>query len=300
MRLAITGATGLIGQRLTDFFLAHGHQVSVLTRGRSYPNPKASVIVWDPMLSYIEPQELEGFDVVIHLAGANVGEYWTPAYKKEILESRVLATRLLSDILSQARSKPRLLISASAVGFYGSHPASDVVDETSPAGRGFLAEVCQKWEKETVSAAQAGIRVVHMRLGVVLSKSGGALAKMWTPFQFGVGGVLGSGQQMTSWVAADEIPYVVDYLIKNERIVGPVNVTAPKAVSNREFTEMLGRAMHRPTMLPVPAFAVRLMFGEMGQSLLLEGACVAPRRLQENGYQSRFVNLQETLEKICH
>ncbi len=298
MRIAITGATGMIGLRLTDFLLAQGHQMTVVTRRSSYHQPQTSVIVWDPSLNYIENGRLEGFDVIIHLAGSNVGEYWSPEYKEEILESRVQSTRLLCKALSEVASKPKLLIGASAIGFYGNHPSDKILDENSPSGEGFLADVCRQWEEATGPAAQAGIRVVRMRLGVVLSQAGGALAKMWQPFQLGIGGVLGNGQQMMSWVALDEIPYVIDYLINNDKITGAVNVVSPQAVSNAEFTKVLGQVIHRPTFLPVPAFVIRLLFGEMGQSLLLEGAHVIPRRLQESGYQFRFVDLKDAL-KIC-
>ena len=298
MRIAITGATGMIGSKLTAFFLAQGHQIAVITRQSSYHQPQTSVITWDPALNYIETGQLEGFDVIIHLAGANVGEYWSPEHKKSILESRVQSTKLLCESFSRLVSKPKLLISASAIGFYGNHPPQEVLDEDSPPGQGFLADVCRQWEEETNIAVQAGIRVVRMRLGVVLSRSGGALAKMWLPFQMGIGGILGNGQQVMSWIALDEIPYVVDHLIKNKEINGAVNVVSPQAVSNAQFTKILGQVMHRPTVLPVPGFAIRLLFGEMGQCLLLEGAHVIPRRLQESGYQFRFADLKSVLEKV--
>jgi len=300
MRIAMTGATGMIGSKLTHFLLAQGHQVALITRRTSYRHPQTSVIMWDPGLNYIESGQLEGFDVIIHLAGTNVGEYWTQEHKKSILESRVQSTKLLCKNLIRVRSKPKLLISASAVGYYGNHPPQEVLDENSPLGEGFLADVCRQWEGETNQLLQEGIRVVRMRLGVVLSKSGGALSKMWQPFQLGLGGVLGNGRQMMSWIALDEIPYVVDHLIKNDSIEGAVNVVSPQAVSNAQFTKILGQVIHRPTVLPVPGFVIRLLFGEMGQRLLLEGAHVLPRRLQESGYQFRFSDLKAALEKaIC-
>lgn len=300
MRIAITGATGMVGSKLTVFLLAQGHQVAVISRGASVRQSQASVIVWDPAADHMEAGQLEGFDVVIHLAGANVGENWSPEYKKSILESRVGSTRLLCRTLAGLASKPKLLISASGIGFYGNHPPQDILDENSPLGEGFLADVCRQWEEETNIAAQAGIRVVRMRLGVVFSKTGGALSKMWLPFQLGIGGVLGDGRQMMSWVALDEIPYVVDHLIKTDKISGAVNVVSPQAVSNAQFTKILGQVIHRPTVLPVPGFAVRLLFGEMGQSLLLEGAHVLPRRLQESGYQFRFAGLKDALKKVIN
>lgn len=287
----------MIGNKLTAFLGHQGHQIAVITRRSSYHQPQTSVIVWDPALNYIQTEQLEGFDVVIHLAGTNVGQCWTPAHKKSILESRVRSTKFLCESLALAVSKPKVLICASAVGFYGNHPPQEILDENSPPGKGFLADVCRQWEEETNLAGQAGIRVVRMRLGVVLSRTGGALAKMWLPFQLGIGGVLGNGQQMMSWVALDEIPYVVDHLIKNDKMTGAVNVVSPQAVSNAEFTGILGQVIRRPVLLPVPGFVIRSLFGEMGRVLLLEGAHVVPRRLQESGYQFRFAHLSDVLRE---
>jgi uncharacterized protein (TIGR01777 family) len=298
LRIAITGATGMIGRKLTAFLLAQGHQIAVITRRNSYHQQQTSVIVWDPASNDIETKQLEGFDVVIHLAGTNVGEYWSAEHKKSILESRVRSTRLLCESLSALTAKPKLLISASAIGFYGNHPPQEVLDEDSPSGVGFLADVCRQWEEETRPASQAGIRVVHMRLGVVLNRTGGALAKMWVPFQLGIGGVLGNGQQVMSWVALDEIPFCVEHIINNEHMTGAVNVVSPQAVTNAQFTTVLGQVIHRPTFLPVPAFMIRLLFGEMGQNLLLEGAHVIPRRLEESHYQFRFADLKAALTEV--
>lgn len=299
MRIAITGATGMIGSKLTAYLLAQGHQIAIITRQSSYTKPGVSTIIWDPSISHFDASQLEDFDVIVHLAGTNVGEKWTPQHKKDILESRVQSTRLLSHALTTLKSKPKLFICASAIGYYGNHPSSEVLDETSACGQGFLPEVCTQWEKAAEPAQKAGIRVVFTRLGVVLSREGGALNKMWLPFQLGIGGVLGDGEQIISWVALDEIPTVFDHIIKNESIVGPVNVVSPKAVSNAEFTKVLGQVIHRPTFLPVPGFAIRLLFGEMGQNLLLEGAHVVPVRLQESGYEFQCSNLKEALIKVC-
>ncbi len=300
MRIAITGATGMIGSKLTAYLLANGHQITVITRRNTLrtESPGIAVIVWDPSLEYIEIEKLEGFDVIIHLAGNNIGEYWTEEYKKSILKSRVESTKLLCKSLSKVISKPKIVICASAVGFYGNHPSTDLVDENSPSGTGFLANVCRQWEEVSFPLRKEGIRTVHMRLGVILSKSGGALAKMLTPFQLGLGGRLGNGQQMLSWIALDEIPYVVEHIIKDNLLLGGVNVVSPQAVSNARFTEILGQVIHRPTFLPCPGFMVRLFFGEMGQQLLLEGVNVIPRRLQQSGYQFRFPELKAVLEKV--
>lgn len=281
-------------------FVAQGHHVAVITRRSSYGQPQVSTIVWDPELNFIENGQLEGFDVIIHLAGASVGEYWSKKYKKIILESRVRSTRLLCETISKLKSKPKLLICASAIGYYGNHAPNEVLDENSPNGEGFLADICRQWEAGTELLRESNVRVVCMRLGVVLSKAGGALAKMWQPFQWGVGGVLGNGRQMISWVALDEIPYVVEHVIKNEQIKGAVNVVSPQAVSNAEFTKVLGEVIHRPTFLPVPGFAIRLLFGEMGQNLLLEGSHVLPSRLRESGYQFRHADLKTALKEVIH
>ncbi len=300
MRIAISGATGMIGRALTFALQAKGHEIHLITRQRSVKSPHTPVIVWDPQLDYIELEKLEGLDVLIHLAGANVGEPWTPGRKMEILASRVGTSRLLCESLSRLKSKPKLLISASAVGYYGNHPADLVLDEMSPAGTGFLADVCRQWEAEISPAADMGIRTVFMRMGVVLSPKGGALGQMRLPFQLGLGGRLGNGEQMMSWVALDEIPHVVEHLIKDEAVCGAVNVVSPCPVTNALFAQMLGQAMHRPAVVPVPDFMVRLMFGEMGQHLLLEGARVRPRRLQESGYRFRYPDIKEALDHLCH
>jgi uncharacterized protein (TIGR01777 family) len=288
----------MIGTRLTAFLSAQGHQVAVITRRNAYPRPQAFEIIWDPALNYLEIGQLEGFDVIIHLAGANVGEYWSPGQKKDILDSRVGPTKLLCESILRLAAKPKLLICASAIGFYGNHPPQDILDENSPAGDGYLADVCRQWEEGTNILLQTGIRIVRMRLGVVLSKTGGALAKMLPAFQMGIGGVLGDGRQMISWVALDEVPFCIDHIIKNGQVRGAVNVVSPQPVSNAQFTRILGQVIRRPTVFSVPGFMVRLMFGEMGQVLLLEGAHVLPSRLLASGYQFRYAGLEAALKKV--
>ena len=286
MRIAITGSTGMIGSTLISFLLLKGHNITQITR------PK----VWDPNAEKIDAQALEGHDVVIHLAGANVGERWSEAHKKDILESRIKGTRLLCQTLARLKNKPKVLLSASAIGYYGNHPPDRILDENSPQGQGFLPDVCRQWEEETRAARDAGVRVVNMRFGVVLSKNGGALSKMWRPFQLGLGGVLGSGKQMMSWVALDEIPFIIDHLM-NKDVSGPVNLVSPQVVSNAQFTKVLGQVIKRPTIFPVPGFMIQLLFGEMGERLLLEGARVVPKRLQETGYQFHYPDLRSALER---
>lgn len=284
MRVAVTGSTGLIGSRLVLFLTEQGHEVLRI--------PRAQMTGAAPLVS----QDLEGLDVVIHLAGASIAGRWSEEYKQEILNSRLKGTSLLCAALAALQRKPKILLSASAVGYYGSHEAEHVLDEYSLKGRGFLADVCGRWEHETVVASDAGIRVVNMRFGTVLSKKGGALAKMLPAFRFGVGGVIGSGDQMMSWVALEEIPNIVLHLIDSD-LSGPINIVSPHPVSNREFTETLGEVLGRPTFMPLPAFMVEMIFGEMGQKLLLEGSRVQPARLQRTQYHYYYPDLKTALEK---
>ncbi len=295
MRIAITGSTGMIGSTLVSFLLNQGHQVTQITR-HSLTSSPTPFIVWNPDSGLMDALALEGHDVVIHLAGTNVGERWSAAHKKSIVDSRVKGTRLLCQTLAHLKKKPKVLLSASAIGYYGNHPPDKILDENSLAGQGFLPDVCKGWEEETKIARDSGIRVVNMRFGVVLSKQGGALKKMWGPFQMGLGGILGSGKQMMSWIALDEIPHVIDHLMQRD-IFGPVNVVSPKPVSNKEFTKVLSGIIKRPTLFPVPAIAVKLLFGEMGQQLLLEGSRVMPRRLQENAYQFHYPDIKSALQQ---
>jgi uncharacterized protein (TIGR01777 family) len=297
LRIAITGSTGLVGSKLVPFLLSEGHHVTQISRNKEVKGPQTPVIVWNPDAGQIDASALEGFDVVIHLAGTNVGERWDAKYKNSILDSRVKGTRLLCKTLAGLKNKPKVLLSASAVGIYGNHKPEVISDEDSKLGEGFLADVCKQWEAETKPASDAWIRVVHMRIGVVLSKNGGALSKMWMPFQFGIGGVLGSGQQMMSWIALDEIPWIMLFLINSQHINGPVNVTAPHPVSNAVFTKTLGEVIKRPTIFPVPGVAIKLLFGEMGEVLLLGGNYVVPKRLQEMGYKYVYPHLKEALIK---
>ncbi len=298
LRIAITGSTGLIGSSLVSFLLKEGHQITQISRKKELKGPKTPVILWNPDKGEIDIDALEGFDVIIHLAGANVGERWDVRdHKQAILDSRVNGTGLLCRTLASLKNKPKVLLSASAIGFYGNHDAEVILSEDSLPGDGFLADVCRKWETATKPASEANIRVVNLRFGVVLSKNGGALAKMWLPFQLGLGGVLGSGKQMMSWVALNEIPWIVLFLINSGHIYGPVNVVAPHPVTNADFTKTLGDVIHRPTFLPVPAFAVQLLFGEMGEVLLLGGSYVVAKRLQELGYKYQYPHLKEALIK---
>ncbi len=298
LRIAITGSTGLVGSTLVPFLLKEGHQVTQISRRKEITGPQTPVILWNPDAGQIDASALEGFDVVIHLAGANVGERWdVKNHKQAIMDSRINGTGLLCRTLAGLKNKPKVLLSASAIGYYGNHSPEVISDEDSKPGEGFLSEVCQRWEAETKPAKDAWIRVVNMRIGVVLSKKGGALSKMWLPFQLGLGGVLGSGKQMMSWIALDEMPWIFLFLINSQHISGPVNITSPHPVSNTDFTKTLGQVIKRPTIFPVPDFAVKLLFGEMGEVLLLGGNYVVPKRLQEMGYKYVYPHLKEALVK---
>jgi uncharacterized protein len=296
LRIAITGATGLVGSQLIPYFQKSGHQVTQITRQPALKGG-ASSITWDPDAGKLDESRLEGHDVVIHLAGTNVGSRWTETRRQSILDSRVNGTRLLCATLAELKYKPKVLLSASAIGFYGNHAADRILDEHAPKGKGFLSDVCEAWERETQIASKAGIRVVNMRFGVVLSKRGGALAKMNVPFQLGLGGVLGSGHQMMSWIALDEIPSIMMHLINVTTLNGPVNVVSPQAMSNKDFTKTLGQVIKRPTIFPVPALGIKALFGEMGQEMLLEGSRVYPERLVMSNYQFKYPDLKSALEK---
>ncbi len=279
--IAISGASGLIGSQLCAFLSTGGHRVRRLVRRNA--NSAAGEITWDPSRGEIDSKALEGVDAVIHLAGENIASgRWTAARKKSILTSRVDSTRLLAETIARLERPPRVFVSASAVGFYGDR--GDPVDESSGTGTGFLAEVCRAWEEAAEPARAAGLRVVHPRIGMVVAGQGGALAKLLTPFRLGLGGPVGGGKQMTSWISLDDLLGVLHWILFDEAISGPVNAVSPKAIDNRRFVQTLGAVLNRPAILPLPAFAVRLAFGEMGQRVLLDGAAVRPARLLAAGF----------------
>ncbi|MBA4493646.1 TIGR01777 family oxidoreductase [Paenactinomyces guangxiensis] len=298
MRIAITGATGLVGTELTEKLSEKGYEMTRVVRSLRPDDDPEKVVRWNPELNQIESGKLEGLEVVIHLAGENVSSgRWTKAKKKRILGSRVKGTSLLSQTLAGLKQPPKLLLSASGIA-YGHQPPDVKVDENSPRGQDFLSRVILEWEKATAPAQKAGIRVIHMRFGMVLSRKGGALAKMLPAFRMGVGGKIGDGKQMVSWVALEEVPLIVEHLIKEDSISGPVNMVGPQPVSNEEFTRQLGDALGRPAIFPLPAFAMRMIFGEMADALLLGGCHIIPRKLQESGYVFTYPDLKETLRHI--
>lgn len=295
MRIAITGSTGLIGSYLAGHFRSQHHEVIEISRRETKSGGSKPVVLWDPARGKIESSQLEDCDVFIHLAGASIAARWSPEYKKILKSSRVDSTLLIAETISKLKKRPKVLISASAIGYYGSRPTDEQVTEDSSGADDFLGNLCKDWEKETRPAESAGVRVVHLRTGIVLARHGGALAQMLPIFNVGMGGVLGHGRQMMSWVALSEIPYIVEHIIRTPQLSGAVNMTAPKPVSNKEFTHILGSVIKRPIIFPVPAFAVSTLFGEMGRTLLLEGAAVYPKKLLSSGYKFRYDDLQLAL-----
>jgi uncharacterized protein (TIGR01777 family) len=297
MRILITGASGFIGRQLTAALARQRHEVYRLSRAAVDPaDPRG--FHWDPAAGSIDETALEGVDAVVHLAGEGIAERrWSPAVKQRIIDSRVQATRVLLDAISRRQAKPRAFIAASAIGFYGDRGSEDL-DESSPAGQGYLAETCQAWEAETAKAAELGLRLVQARIGVVLGREGGALGKMLLPFKLGLGGRIGSGRQYMSWIAIHDLVRALLFFIENAETSGVYNLTAPNPVTNAQFTLSLGRALSRPAVLPMPAFAAKLAFGEMAQDLLIGGQKVLPTRLKAAGFQWESPFIGEGLSKV--
>jgi uncharacterized protein (TIGR01777 family) len=296
MKILVTGSTGLVGSALLPFLRSKGHEVFRLVRSQAKAGP--AEIFWNPEQGIDDTSRLEGMDAAMHLAGENISEgRWTKEKKARIRESRVKGTRVLSEALARLSQPPRVLLSASATGYYGDR-GDEIMREESPPGSDFLAQVCLDWEAATEPAAQAGIRVVRLRFGVILTPKGGALSKMLAPFQFGVGGRLGSGRQYMSWITLDDVVRVIDHALTNENLSGPVNVVAPAPVTNYEFTKTMGRVLSRPTLFPVPSFAIRLAFGEMGDAALLSSTRAEPARLKESGYVFQHPELESALRQM--
>jgi uncharacterized protein len=292
-RILVSGVSGPIGTALRASFEARETQIVRMVRGWAQ---NAGQVSWDP-LAPLSPAAVSGFDAVVHLAGESVVGRWTDAKKKAIRESRVQGTRNLAAALAQSEAKPRLLVCASAVGFYGNR-GDEVLREESPVGQGFLPEVCREWEDAGRIAAEAGIRTVNIRIGLVLSAKGGALKKMLLPFKLGLGGRIGPGSQWWSWIHVDDIVGAIHHIIHTESFSGPVNLVAPSPARNEEFTRVLASVLGRPALFPMPAFAARLAFGEMAQELLLASQRVVPEKLRASGYTFRFRELRAALEDL--
>src|SRR6266516_3419357 len=296
MKVLIAGATGLVGTALKRSFGKKGIDVTDLVR--TAPNIGLPEVEWHPNQGEIDAAALEGFDAVINLAGESIAEgRWTDEKKKRIRDSRIHGTKLLSETLAKLSTPPKVFLCASATGFYGSR-GDEILDEDSAPGKGFLADVCREWEEATRAASDAGIRVVNLRFGPIFSGEGGMLSKLLTPFKLGVGGKVGSGKQYLSWVAMDDVVGVINLALENDALRGPVNVVAPDAVTNLEFTKTLGKVLSRPTFFAVPEFAARLAFGEMADAMLLASQRVEPKRLAEAGYQFRYPNLEGALRHV--
>jgi uncharacterized protein len=296
MKILVSGASGLIGSVLVPTLSQGGHQVRRLVRksGRLATDE----IGWDPAAGRIDTAALEGFDAVVHLAGENVaGGRWTAQRKADIRNSRVQGTQLLAEALAGIARPPRVLASASAIGIYG-HRGTQILEEDAASGSGFLAEVCREWEASTEAAERSGIRVVHLRIGVVLSAAGGALGAVLPLFRIGAGGVVGDGDQYLSWIAIDDVVAAIQHVLRSDAMSGAVNVVAPNPVTNREYTKALGRVLSRPTFVPLPAFAARLMFGEMADELLLSSTRVSPQQLLGSGFDFAFPQLDDALRHL--
>src|SRR2546425_4496801 len=295
MRIVVSGSTGLIGSALTKALHARHHEVVPLVRRRVSPGERA--IAWDPERDTIDRAGLEGADAVIHLAGENVFGRWSPAKKQRIYDSRVKGTRLLSDALAGLQRRPATLLAASAIGYYGDRGEEAVTEESAP-GEDFLAHVSRDWEAATAAATRAGIRVVNMRTGVVLTTTGGALAKMLPAFRLGLGGPIASGNQYLSWIVLDDIINAILHLLNNQNLVGPVNMTAPAPLTNRDFAKTLAKVLGRPAVVTVPAFALRLAFGTEGAAMLQSGQRVLPARLLASGFSFSFQDVEHALRYL--
>ncbi|HXK08581.1 MAG TPA: TIGR01777 family oxidoreductase [Vicinamibacteria bacterium] len=294
MRVSVTGSSGLIGTALVRLLTSEGHEV-----GRVFRSPTAvGAWRWDPAAGHVDARAVNGADVVVHLAGENIASgRWSSARKARIRESRERGTRVVAEAVAGADPRPRVLVCASAMGFYGDR-GDERLTESSAPGQGFLADVSRAWEDACAPARDQGVRVVNLRFGIVLSPTGGALARMLLPFRLGAGGVVGTGRQWWSWVSLDDVVGAIRHALTTPGLVGPVNVVAPNPVTNAEFTRTLGRVLARPTFFPVPAAAARLALGEMADALLLASARIVPQRLEATGYVFRHPELEGALRHL--
>jgi uncharacterized protein (TIGR01777 family) len=294
MKILMSGATGLLGSAIWRALEAQGSQVTRLVRKEIITAQHE--VPWQPGKT-LDPILVSGFDAVLHLAGESVVGRWTPSKKQAIRDSRVLGTRTLAEAVARSARKPAVFLAASAIGYYGNR-GDEILNEASAYGTGFLAETCREWESETDPVEQAGIRTAHLRTGIVLSQKGGALEKMLPPFRLGVGGRLGSGRQWMSWIHIDDVIEAVLHALGHEEVAGPVNLVGPNPVTNAEFTATLGKVLSRPTIFPVPEFALKLVIGEMAEEVLLGSQRVEPKQLIASGYDFKFSDLSEALKNL--
>jgi len=301
MRVLVSGSTGMIGSALVTGLTTSGHSVTRLVRPESQGSDHVEGIdsvLWDPRALNIDQKKLAGFDAVVHLAGDSIAHgRWSAERKTELRNSRVPVTRMLAETLSKLKPKPKVFACASAIGYYGPR-GSEALSESASKGSGFLADLCQDWEAATRPASDAGIRVVRLRTGIVLSPTGGALKQMLLPFQLGAGGIIGDGKQYYSWISLDDECGAIIYALETESLSGPVNLTAPHPVTNKEFTKTLGTVLSRPTFIPIPSFGLRAIFGEMADELLISGQNVRPEKLENAGYPFRDLELEPTLRHL--
>jgi hypothetical protein len=293
MHVLVSGSTGLVGRALVAHLERGGNTVTPLVR----PETDAAGVEWSPDEGTVDTEGLSRADAVVHLAGESIDQRWSGGTKRRIRESRVRGTRLLAGALADLAEPPDVLVSASAVGYYGDR-GDEWLTEAAGPGDLFISEVCEAWEAATEPAAAAGIRVVTLRTGIVLSTEGGALARMLPVFRLGVGGHLGSGDQYLSWVTREDTVGAIDHLLATPTVSGPVNVCAPTSVTNREFTDTLGNVLGRPTPFWVPGVGVRLLYGQMGEELLLASDRMRPEKLTESGFEWRYPDLEPALEHV--
>jgi len=295
LHILVTGSTGFVGSALVPFLAASGHRITRLVR--TAPEHGIAEVQWDPEARIIDIARLEGLDAVVHLAGENIATgRWTAEKKAKIRDSRVGGTRLLCDSLAGLKQPPKVMVCASAIGYYGDRGDELLTEESAP-GTGFLAGVCREWEAAAKPAVQKEIRVVHLRFGMVLSGAGGALARLLPPFKMGLGGVLGTGRQYIGWIAMDDLLGVIAHALTTEALQGPVNAVTPNPVTNQEFTQTLGRLLSRVTLFSMPAVAARLTFGEIADEVLLASQRVQPTRLMATGYRFRYPDLEGALRR---
>ena len=296
MKILVSGSHGLVGTALIKSLTEEGHEVVRLVRREARAG--ANEVEWHPEQNRLNPQQLEGLDAVIHLAGESIASgRWTDEKKRAIRDSRVKSTTLLSNTLAQLSRPPSVFLSASAIGYYGSR-GDEVLTETSKPGKDFLASVCVEWEEATRAASEKGIRTVNARFGIILDAHGGALGQMLTPFRMGIGGRVGDGKQWMSWIALADVVAGLKYLLTDETTHGPINFVAPNPVTNAEFTRALGQVLSRPTLFPIPTFGARIAFGEMADALLLSSQRVEPKVLKEKGFQFAWTTLEAALRHL--